>query len=681
MAQATSNAPVGVLDAGLDWALDEVAFGVVEASAPEISTSPHDRPSKLKTDMNRSKSYFVSKSVALAQAVNDEDGWFDGNFSTTTSPEPKLSSISTTSGSTPVRAQAKPSAISRAKSESHVEDNRPLQSSSAINDAARIKAWTEVCRLCRTAPLDAAYRDSDGWTALHHATNRRPPEFPVEALVLAHPDAVFWAEKTKGMTPLHYACRFKASLEVIKLLLSAARKAKSDHAIQDMSPEEKVRWACSSTCKKGRTPLYYALRYDAPDGVMELLLKHYPLGGIRFDKSGLSPLKYVWDTGRKNLATFRVVASELCTSQSDSRSEIPVNILLERRLLGLLENKSSAVRDFAKTFLTAVKLVCAAHFELKRFLLSDEDGSISMKTFDCNALPTDEVLHALTNVGACHLHPSLWELGVMIYDYQARLFDCDGNLPLHYALMPCHACSCLHNEEVKPSTAHWAEHSTVSTTNGALYASTCTLGSLSSASSFALDQPSPTSSVNPSLTPMVVAGRGETLAIGVLSSDDIVLDLLELYSAGAEHRNSNGILPLHQALLSNNYLTLHLRLPFCRRVSFGWRRSNEAAKSIEAQDISIEWSDDWNQGNQWFHERETTDHLSSGTGVIGRLVKYNPRALEEEDKFSRLLPFMIPSTYYGKKLDSDLDRSTEELHGTSLSFDLLLECPGLVSLV
>lgn len=154
--------------------------------------------------------------------------------------------------------------------------------SSVIHDAARITNWQTVLELCETQPEAAAYIGRDGWTALHHACNRRCP-FPhvVEALIRAYPDALF-VEEEKGWLPLHYACRFKAPTEVVRLLL---------HMFPD-----KGRFGVSRPDRKGRSPLYYAVRYDAPTGVVGLLLEVDASAVLEEDQNADSPLALVWDS-------------------------------------------------------------------------------------------------------------------------------------------------------------------------------------------------------------------------------------------------------------------------------------------------------------------------------------------------------------------------------------------------
>ena len=165
--------------------------------------------------------------------------------------------------------------------------------SSVIHDAARITDWQTVVELCQQQPENAAFTGRDGWTALHHACNRRCP-YPnvVESLIRAYPDALLMVEE-KGWLPLHYACRFKAPKEVVRLLLQ-------------MYPD-KGSAGVSRPDRKGRSPLYYAVRYDAPSGVVGLLLEVDASAVLEEDQNADSPLALVWDDWAEKLDGKRTI--------------------------------------------------------------------------------------------------------------------------------------------------------------------------------------------------------------------------------------------------------------------------------------------------------------------------------------------------------------------------------------
>jgi len=179
--------------------------------------------------------------------------------------------------------------------------------SSVIHDAARITDWETVAELCKKKPKNAEFIGRDGWTALHHACNRRCP-YPnaVESLIRSFPDALLITEE-KGWLPLHYACRFKAPKEVVRLLLQIY--------------PEKGRIGVSRPDRKGRSPLYYAVRYDAPDGVVELLLEVDASAVLEEDRNADSPLALVWDDWAEKLDGKRTI-QQILSGDTDYNTNI-----------------------------------------------------------------------------------------------------------------------------------------------------------------------------------------------------------------------------------------------------------------------------------------------------------------------------------------------------------------------
>eukprot|EP00536_Pseudo-nitzschia_multiseries_P002319 jgi/Psemu1/183239/e_gw1.30.132.1 len=193
--------------------------------------------------------------------------------------------------------------------------------SSDIHDTARLTDWKSVALLCEKKPEAAAYIGNDGWTALHHACNRRCP-YPdvVKSLIRAYPDALLCSEE-KGWLPLHYACRFKAPRDVVELLLH--------------SDPEKGRVAVSRPDRKGRSPLYYAVRYDAPAGNGELISKLVelcPEAASTPDTDGRLPLhlacltKRNWEDGLSHL--FDAYPSAI--AHRDKRELLPLHLVALR---------------------------------------------------------------------------------------------------------------------------------------------------------------------------------------------------------------------------------------------------------------------------------------------------------------------------------------------------------------
>jgi ankyrin repeat protein len=134
---------------------------------------------------------------------------------------------------------------------------------SIVYDAAKSQNWAKVMELCASNPHFAKYAGpSDGMTALHLACQHQCQDPEVfEVLVEASPEVLLVQENT-GMVPLHYACRFQASTEVVGRLLH-------------LSPEQ-GHAAVSKRDERGKTPLFYAELHGAPPGVVDMLREISP---------------------------------------------------------------------------------------------------------------------------------------------------------------------------------------------------------------------------------------------------------------------------------------------------------------------------------------------------------------------------------------------------------------------
>lgn len=85
---------------------------------------------------------------------------------------------------------------------------------------------------------------------------------------------VLLVQDNKGMVPLHYACRFQASSQVVGLMLH-------------LHPEQ-GHASVSKRDRKGRTPLYYAEQHDAPSNVVDMLRDIDPDSSERMEDDGLT---------------------------------------------------------------------------------------------------------------------------------------------------------------------------------------------------------------------------------------------------------------------------------------------------------------------------------------------------------------------------------------------------------
>lgn len=283
--------------------------------------------------------------------------------------------------------------------------SKPVDSkgrSSAIHDAARITDWPEVLRLCREQPDLAGYTGKDGWTALHHACNRRCPDPEVaRALIEAAPETLWLPEEKNGWLPLHYACRFKAPKAVVYLLLHHDRRGK---------------YTVSKRDRIGRTPLFYAVRYDAPPGVVGLLLQLDPAVVLEEDYHEDSPLALVWNAWAEKLEGKRLVASFLpggFPEPEDTTAEQRAIILRKR-----LESESKLKERWDKA-----NLLLKAAFG---FPVEDDDETEAGFVVPSTNTRKWRIVHATAAV-KCHL--SLFRLACALHPEQVTELDCGDLRP------------------------------------------------------------------------------------------------------------------------------------------------------------------------------------------------------------------------------------------------------------
>lgn len=272
---------------------------------------------------------------------------------------------------------------------------------SVIHDAARITDWDRVLELCSTNPQAAAYAGKDGWTALHHACNRRCPRPDVvRALIAAYPSALLQEEEGKSWLPLHFACRFKAPRDVVALLL---------HMVPT-SGQTAVR---SRDADKGRRPLYYAIRYDAPPGVAELLIGMDPSAILDEDQNEESPLALVWDSWAEKLEGKRIVHSFLPGGFPEPEDTTP-----EQRavlLRGKLENEPKLKKRWNQ-----VNMLLRAAFGFPFEDLESVADHVVPKSEEVSDNRTWRIVHATAAV-KCHI--SLFLLACAFHPEQARELD------------------------------------------------------------------------------------------------------------------------------------------------------------------------------------------------------------------------------------------------------------------
>ena len=93
------------------------------------------------------------------------------------------------------------------------------------------RKWNVIAERIHANPLEpeeelkvmtrGGFMASTGFTALHYACERNPPLAVVEALIAAYPMAVLTRCMPGGCLPLHVACTWQCTPDIIDALLSA----------------------------------------------------------------------------------------------------------------------------------------------------------------------------------------------------------------------------------------------------------------------------------------------------------------------------------------------------------------------------------------------------------------------------------------------------------------------------
>mmetsp|Transcript_36208 Transcript_36208/g.66496 ORF Transcript_36208/g.66496 Transcript_36208/m.66496 type:complete len:908 (+) Transcript_36208:213-2936(+) len=302
---------------------------------------------------------------------------------------------------------------------------------SALHDAARITDWPSVAALSQSNPESAKYVGPDGWNALHHACDRRCPHVEViDSLLNAYPEALVQTND-KGWTPLHRACRNKTPRDVVRLLL---RK----------NPELGKR-AAAMRCNDGRSSLHYALLYDAPEGVVDLLLQADPGAVLDEDRDGVSPLGTIWDKyansfdGRRTLQIllrpFEGEGWELGGNNEHDAGERELirrsdREVAERKVREAMEKSAPACITLQAKWQKANTLLRAYfHFSLQEDKAldrgpgkSDDDDSSKLPSLESTTSRKRKwrILHATS---AIKCHPTLFLLARALHSGEASEVD------------------------------------------------------------------------------------------------------------------------------------------------------------------------------------------------------------------------------------------------------------------
>ena len=523
-------------------------------------------------------------------------------------------------------------------------DDDPSGIPSDIHDAARIFNWKVVGELCETMPQGAAYIGEDGWTALHHACNRRCPDADVvEALIRAYPDALLITED-KGWTPLHYACRFKAPRDVVEHLLT-------------LFPE-KGRVGVSKPDRRGRMPLYYAVRYDAPPGVVGLLMDVDASAILEEDQNSDSPLALIWDDAAEKLDGIKDIKYILVGDHEGANFDVLTN-----RIGKIYVELQKSSRDYDRIAKAAEarkrlerKMQVLKRWKKANVFLKAAFGFPTSEGGDDEAVfskimgeRTWRILHATS---AIKCHPSLFLFAACLHPEQA--FELDNNDLRKMATV--YKAECANAESPSNLTAlHLAADSNASGDTGKLVLTQLISMNPNAASCLDSEGSTPLHRIS-----------------GNIHKPDWCLDAVEdvylCHKGAIEKTDANGRLPLHRAADAITYFsnrldaeTVTAKSKICNLLAehldgaskqdiFGCLPLHLVAKNGEAWDPQVQALYDGNPAavrvrtgvkmkNRLplhFAAANASAHIS----MISKLLEYNPQAASQADR-NGMLPLHL----------------------------------------
>jgi Ankyrin repeat len=158
---------------------------------------------------------------------------------------------------------------------------------------------------------------TDGCTPLHYAVERRPPADVVEALMTAWPEAVATRMQPGGALPLHVACTWHASANVVSILC------------------QREPMACRTPDELGNVPLHHAAFSGAMVTVVDVLLRAYPKAVLARNLQGSLPAdicKRLRHENRKNILVLLTTRKELVVRHSRSLSNGTMGMIAQQAM-------------------------------------------------------------------------------------------------------------------------------------------------------------------------------------------------------------------------------------------------------------------------------------------------------------------------------------------------------------
>ena len=187
---------------------------------------------------------------------------------------------------------------------------------SSIPELMEKEEWQAVMDKIRQYPLQAeedqtlltrgGFTAQTGFSLLHFACERHPPEAVVRLLIESYPVAVLTRCMPGGCLPLHIACTWGASFDVVEALLSADPGT------------------CKVKDELGNVPLHSACFAGAPQDIVDALILADRDSVIARNHQGSQPIDIVkrlrHDNRRQILNCLTIYKEELLAMHRRSRS-------------------------------------------------------------------------------------------------------------------------------------------------------------------------------------------------------------------------------------------------------------------------------------------------------------------------------------------------------------------------
>lgn len=170
-----------------------------------------------------------------------------------------------------------------------------------------------VMALLAASPETVTWEDAFSWLPLHYACANGASEEVIEVLTAAHPPSKTATDK-RNRTPLHFAlgnATRQASPGQVEILSDSGAAAKAD--------------------ENGSLPLHYACAYGATEDVLKILLRVIPTSTAAVDIKGRTPLHFA--LGNADRATSPAVVQLLLektpgvANETDDEGQLPVHLL------------------------------------------------------------------------------------------------------------------------------------------------------------------------------------------------------------------------------------------------------------------------------------------------------------------------------------------------------------------